>query len=207
MEHPKTPPAEASIPLNSKKAVQVVPKLVELLGALSAEERDRAVSAAMILLGHSRALESDLHNTTGPSKPRHSPDGDISAKADTWMTRNAIPREDLDELFSIDADGIHVIAAKMPGKSKRQQTIAAYVICGLSSFIAKGDPSFSDKDARALCQKIGCYDTPNHFNYVKGLGNFVSGSKEAGWKLTNPGLNRAAQIVRELAGIVPGQND
>jgi hypothetical protein len=106
----------------------------------------------------------------------------------------------LDHIFSIDALGIDVIAAKMPGKSKRQQTIESYVISGLSSFIQAGEPSFSDKDARVLCQKIGCYDSPNHHNYTRGFGNLIVGSKEEGWRLTNPGLNRAAQIVRELTG-------
>jgi hypothetical protein len=102
-------------------------------------------------------------------------------------------------VYSIDLDGIDVIASRMPGKSKRQQTVQAYVICGLRAFLQTGELGFTDKDARDVCNKVGCYDSPNHSNYIKALGNLVGGSKDSLWKLTNPGLGESAQIVRLLS--------
>jgi len=34
---------------------------------------------------------------------------------------------------------------------------------------------------------------------MKAFENLINGSKDAGWKLTNPGLSKAAEIVRQLA--------
>jgi len=87
----------------------------------------------------------------------------------------------------------------MPGRSRRQQTIEAYTVCGLGAFLQNGEPTFTDRDARLLCQRVGCYDPANHYNYMKGFDNRIAGSKESGWRLTNPGLTEAAHIVRQLA--------
>src|SRR5688572_11833212 len=118
-------------------------------------------------------------------------------KAVPWLRKNAISREQLDHIFMIGDESIDVIAA-MPGKGKRQQTIQAYVICGLRSFLGSGDAAFSDKQARDLCVKTGCYDSPNHATYMKDFGNWISGRKDSGWRLTNPGLNEAARLVKLL---------
>lgn len=175
--------------------VEAVRQLIATLTPLTADERRRAISAATILLGESGGAAA-------PFDEGH--DHDVSAiegiapKASAWMKKNGLSRELLDHIFSIDGGEIDVIATKMPGSSKRQQTVEAYLMCGLRSFIQTGEVSFVDKDARALCQKVGCYDTPNHSNYLKALGNRVTGSKDAGWKLTNPGLSEAAHIVKQL---------
>src|SRR5438477_5783057 len=176
-------------------AVEAVRQLVNTLTPLNADDRRRAISAATILLGDSGGAATpfdDSHDEdAGPI------DG-ISPKASGWMKKNGLTRELLDYVFSIDGGGIDVIATKMPGVSKRQQTVESYLMCGLRSFIQTGEVTFVDKDARSLCQKVGCYDPPNHSNYMRALGNRVTGSKDTGWKLTNPGLSEAAHIVKQL---------
>jgi hypothetical protein len=182
----------------SATAVEVTPKLVQLLTDLNAEERHRAISAAMILLGHpapaldGRQIKDKVEAIEEPAEEG------MSGKSMVWLKKSGLTREQLDHVFSIEHDGIDVIAAKLPGKSKRQQTLEAYVLCGLKSFVQAGETDFADKDARDLCEKVGCYDTPNHSNYMKAFGNLISGSKEGGWKLTNPGLSKAAEIVKQL---------
>jgi hypothetical protein len=114
------------------------------------------------------------------------------------MRKYAITDGQLNHVYSISPDEIDVIAASMPGKSKRQQTLEAYVLCGLRAFIRSGDGRFDDKEGRGLCQKLGCYDAATHYNYIKAFGNLLSGSREGGWKMTNPGFERAAQIVKQL---------
>lgn len=189
---------ESSKPLN---AVEAVGQLVALLQSLNSEERRKAISAALILLGDQ--LSAVPVGTRSGGGQGYQPNGEsvegLSPKASTWATKNGITNEQLDHIFAIDGKVIEVIAAKLPGKSKRQQTVEAYILGGLQSFLKAGEPTFTDKEARDICVKVGCYDQGNHFNYVKALKNLVSGSKETGWKLSNPGLVEAAKLVKTLA--------
>jgi hypothetical protein len=182
----------------SAAAVDVLPKLVELLAGLSTLERDKAISAAKILLADSTSSStSENHQRPRVDAGGQSIDG-FAGKAVNWIQKSGLSREQLEQIFSIEDNMFDVIAAKMPGRSKRQQTVEAYIMCGLKSFLQTGEPNFTDKEGRQLCQKIGCYDSPNHYNHVKAFGNRIGGSKDGGWKLTNPGLTEAARIVTQL---------
>jgi hypothetical protein len=70
-------------------------------------------------------------------------------------------------------------------------------MAGLAALFSSGEASFSDDAARNVCTHFGCYDQRNHSTYVKALGNNVTGSKSAGWKLTAPGLTAIANRVKE----------
>jgi hypothetical protein len=190
--------SEHSAPTSVPKSVlAAVPKLVEVLTPLSAEDRQRAISATMILFGQPPAT-SIAFSKLEAHKEHLEPSGGISGKAIGWMKKNSITQEQLEHSFCIETDSIDVIAARMPAKGKRQQTVQAYVICGLKSFLKTGDPAFTDAEGRELCGKVGCYDVANHSNYRKAFGNWFSGSKESGWRLSNPGLSEAAKIVKLL---------
>ncbi|GGK17241.1 hypothetical protein GCM10011394_28060 [Luteimonas terricola] len=71
-----------------------------------------------------------------------------------------------------------------------------YLMLGIAAFLSTGEASFTDKDARELCEHFGCYDATNHAKYIKEFGNKITGSKSSGWKLTAPGLNAAAELVK-----------
>ena len=180
---------------STKNVVAAVPKLVQLLEPLTPDERQRAISAAMILFGQSAPVHSGNQSVDEP----HEVGEGICTKAASWMKKNAITREQLDHVFSIENDSIDVIAARMPESGKRKQTTQAYVLCGVRSFLRNGDFNFSDGDARELCNRVGCYDAPNHAAYATSFGNLITGSKESGWRLTNPGLSVGAQIIKQLA--------
>jgi hypothetical protein len=185
--------------LSAHDAVDATAKLVEILNGLDTEQRRRAISAALVLLG-----DSDHGLKEAREKPREAATDvlhSVSPKAQAWAKKNGLSLDQLEQVFAIDDEGVEIIAARLPDKSKRSQTIGAYILCGLASYLEKGDPSFADDAARSLCKKLGAYDSPNHFNYVKGLRNLVTGSKEAGWKLTNPGLAHAAEIIRQLTPV------
>jgi hypothetical protein len=126
----------------------------------------------------------------------------ISARAAQWMGQFGISRMELDNVFSLQGDSVDFIAASVPGESKRQQTIQAYLMCGLQTFIQKGEFAFRDADARVLCERLGCLDARNHAAITQKFGNLLSGSKEAGWKLTNPGLTECAKIVKALGKVI-----
>ena len=181
----------------TNQAVETVPKLMDLLIGLTPEERGRAIKAALVLLGDT----GTIHENVGTGRPQDvgSTGGEgICGKAASWMKKEGITRDQLDHVFLIEPEGAEVIG-KMPGNSKRQQTVEAYVLCGLRAFLKDGSFGFTDKEARELCKKVGCYDSPNHYNYKKGFGNYISGNQQSGWKLTNPGLSHAATIVKSVA--------
>jgi hypothetical protein len=178
----------------TRKTADATLKLVEILGGLDSEQRNRAISAAMVLLGEPN------YKAMGSREEKLPEGGDgLSPKALVWAKKSAITIDQLEHVFAIESDSVEVIAARAPGNSKRLQTIEGYVLCGLASFLASGDPSFTDDNARTVCKKLGAFDASNHFNYMRGLGNLVGGSKEVGWKLTNPGLSRAAELVKQIA--------
>lgn len=179
---------------SAQKTMEAAAKLVGILTDLDSEQRQRAVSAAMVLLGESAQKIPEKRE-----EPPFAGGEGLSPKAIAWARKNAVSIDQLEHVFSVDSDGVDVIAARAPGKSKRLQTIESYVLCGLRVFLASGELSFTDDDAREICKNLGAYDIPNHFNYVNGLGNLIAGSKDRGWKLTNPGLARAAEIVKQLS--------
>lgn len=183
---------------STKNVVVAVPKLVQLLEPLSPDERQRAIAAAMILFGQSAPAQSGNQSGSHVGELHEVGEG-ICAKAANWMKKNAITREQLDHVFSIETDSIDVIAARMPESGKKKQTTQAYVLCGVRSFLRNGDLNFTDADARELCNRVGCYDGPNHAAYSTAFGNLITGSKESGWRLTNPGLSVGAQIIKQLA--------
>jgi hypothetical protein len=189
----------------SSTAVGVLPKLVQILSPLAASEREKAISAAKILLAESAPPAGSVFQEPSQLEAGAFTEG-IAPKAGSWLRKNHICREELDQIFSIEDNTFDVISAKMPGRSKRQQTAEAYIICGVKAFLQTGEPNFTDKEARQLCQKVGCYDAPNHYNYVKGFGNRIGGSKDSGWKLTNPGLTEAVQLIKLLGGNTTAAN-
>jgi hypothetical protein len=180
-----------------KKIIAAVTVVHGTLEPFTLEERKKIITMATVLFGEPAPSVSTLDHRA-PEVTQQSSDG-ISGKALAWMKKNSIEREQLEHVFAIENDSIDVIASRMPASSKRQNTVHAYVICGLASFLKTGEPVFTDNEGRAVCQRVGCYDQPNHSNYCKAFGNLINGSKDAGWKLTNPGLSEAAKLVRQLA--------
>ena len=101
----------------------------------------------------------------------------------------------VERVFDISNQGVTVIASEAPGKNDKQRTHNVYVLQGLSRLLASGEATFDDKDARKLCEDLGCYNKPNHALYMGDKGNLLTGSKGGGWKLTAPGLKHGAELV------------
>jgi hypothetical protein len=60
---------------------------------------------------------------------------------------------------------------------------------------------FDDAPARAVCEKVGCYDAANHSATLKSPHPEFTGDKKRGYSLTNPGIKRGADFVRQIASI------
>ena len=111
----------------------------------------------------------------------------MSAKAQAWMKQNDVSAEQLEHVFHFGPDGTVELIGTLPGRSRREQTLAAYVLSGLGNFLISGDGSFDDETARGRCETAGCFDAGNHAKFLKDKGNEFTGDKRKGWSLTSPG--------------------
>jgi hypothetical protein len=177
--------------MTQKNSMDALSTIVDVLTPLPVEERTRLMRAAMVLLGGELpAAQSAVPADQG---------GNLNAppKAAVWMRQNGLTEDQLQQAFHI-ADGSVDVIGTLPGGNKKEQTYNAYILAGISQLLLKGDPSFDDKTARALCGQAGCYDKANHSAHIAARGNEFNGSKEKGWTLTAPGLKRGAEIVKQM---------
>lgn len=140
------------------------------------------------------SANADAHDT-------HKDAGPLPQAAKVWMRQNEITAAELEHIFHHASEEVAVIASDIPGKSRPQQVINCYMLAGVCELLRTGEPTFSDKAARSLCDSFGCLDTTNHSKYLNTMGNEFTGSKEKGWTLTAPGKKRAAALVKEIASV------
>ncbi len=178
----------------AQKTAEIVARVVDLLTPLGSEDRQRVVQASLTLLGETATRASGAEDLDSNDVVA----GDMPVRARTWMQKNGVTADEIQEVFHFTNEGVEVIASEMPGRNASEKTLNAYVLTGLAKLFADGSPTFEDKAARTLCETSGCYDNTNHSKYVKNKGNAFSGSKSKGWTLTAPGLNRGATLVKEL---------
>lgn len=175
----------------------VMTKVIEVLTPLDSDQRKRVIQAAFALLGEEPALKTPGSHS---SKKNDVADEDviegISKAAAVWLAKAKITKEQLEQYLHIDGGAAKVIS--LPGNATKRidQVVHTYLMQGLAAFLAAGEASFSDKDARDLCEHFGCYDHTNHAKYIKEFGNRITGSKNAGWKLTAPGLAAASELLK-----------
>lgn len=177
--------------MSQKSPTQAVTNIVQELTGFSSEERHRIVQASMTLLGESFKPAAVGREETEPPQ-----DGDFPAKARMWMKRYGVTAEQIAHVFHRDGDEVNVIAT-IPGATKRQQVVNAYVLSGIAKLLASGESKFDDKSARDLCASGGFFDGGNHMKAMKN--SAFTGSREKGWVLTTPGLERGASLVSEIA--------
>jgi hypothetical protein len=179
--------------------IEATTKLVELLKPLPSEDRMRAIRAAMILLGDGHADVALDGQAKEKAEPQHDVFGTLHPRARTWMRQNDVSASQLAEVFHVGEGGVEVIAS-IPGRNKKEQTYNAYILTGLGQLLTTGNPTFADKQARAVCEAAGCYDSANHSVHLRNRGSEFAGTKDKGWTLTAPGLRRVAEIVKEASG-------
>jgi hypothetical protein len=184
--------------MTSKKPAEITSEIVDLLTPLSSDDRQRVFRAALVLLGET---PSATGNSATTAELNSNPDlgTGLPQKAQIWMKQNGITEQQLQQVFHLDGGSAEVIAADIPGKNKKEKTLNAYVLIGLSRLLSSGDAAFDDKSARALCISSGCYDASNHAATMKGKGNAFTGTKDGGWTLTAPGLKHSAELVKSLS--------
>lgn len=174
--------------MTTKNITDAVSTIVDELAGFSPEERQRIVRASLTLLGDS------AQNTAAPAD-EDTGDARYSAKAQMWMRRYGVNAEQIAHVFHRDGDDVKIIAT-IPGTTKREQVVNAYVLSGIAKLLASGESKFDDKSARTLCVSGGFFDGTNHMKYMKS--SEFTGSRDKGWVLTTPGLEKGAALVSEI---------
>ena len=172
-------------------------KVIEVLSPLDSEQRRRVMQAAFALFGEEIATKAQgkQASKSGDATAGEMIEG-ISQAASVWLAKAKISQEQLEQHLHFDAGVVTVISLPGNATKKIDQVMHTYLMQGLAAFLATGEPWFFDKNARDLCQHFGCYDQTNHAKYIKEFGNRITGSKNAGWKLTAPGLTAAAELLK-----------
>ncbi|HEY7246567.1 MAG TPA: hypothetical protein VH678_22065 [Xanthobacteraceae bacterium] len=171
--------------------------IITALTPLTSEQRRRTVDAAMLFLGEKTAAEQIEPRLTARDGDAADNDG-LPPQATKWMKQHGVSEEELERTFHFNGDGTFDIH-DVPGKSKKDRTLNAYVLTGLGKFLSSNDRAFDDSTAREFCEKLGCYDPANHSVHIKAKGAEFSGDKAKGFTLTTIGMKRGAVIVKELA--------
>ena len=175
--------------------------IVKYLEPLTDEGRAWVLSSAASRFGTKGVLgKPTLSSLEGPKAENQSYEENIgnveNPKVKKWVKDAGFTEEELESVFYQKGGEYQIIASDVPGKSKKDKTINAYILVGAAKFLEAGEPNFTDQEARAYCESIGCYDTTNHSKYMKDKGNSMTGSKSGGWTLTMPGLKAAVEVIR-----------
>ncbi|MGY2902970.1 hypothetical protein [Bradyrhizobium sp. URHC0002] len=176
----------------------LVTGLYDLLEPAEPGERKKAIKAALTMLGDDTSVANEKGEKSNPNSDEDVVEGDFNAKTRTWMTRNKVTAEQLNQVFHIDGETVDIIVDSAPGKNQKQQTINAYLLTGIREFIKTGEPKLDDKSGRESCERMGCYGPTNHATYMGKPGNVLSGSKDGGWSLTGPGMKAGADLIKEM---------
>ena len=187
------------------RIAEIAGEIFALLEPLTSEDRHKVINGSLVLLGEASQGGTRGLGGSGPARQpadeggKHDPDlGGLPPRVANWMSQNGLTTAQIERVFDIAADGVTVIASEAPGTDAKNKTRNAYVLQGVSHFLASGDSTFDDKSARKVCEDLGCYNKTNHATYMKDKGNVLTGSKAGGWKLTAPGLKHGADLVKEL---------
>jgi hypothetical protein len=170
---------------------KIASQIYALLQPLESDARKLAIAGALAMLGEQMM-------TTGTQKEDNAGGDDATEyprKATQWMKQNGVTSEQLSHVFH---DG-EIIAATLPGSSKKEKTVATYILCGIGNILKTGEPKFEDAAARETCQRHSCFDLSNHSGIIRASRNLFTDSKDAGWTLTAPGLKQGADLVKQLA--------
>lgn len=181
------------------KLSQISGKIVELVGPLDADDRQKIFGSVFALLGEAPLHDGDPERRQGAERNNNQVEAEVPAKVKTWLRQNEVGSAALEQAFHIEKGKASYIGGDMPGRSLKEKTINAYVLAGLANFLSTGEAKFTDNTARLACSDAGCYDAPNHVRYVKAKSNYFTGSKDKGWTLTAPGLKYAASLIKGAA--------
>lgn len=107
--------------------------------------------------------------------------------------------DDLNHIFEVHEDKLHIIK-DIPGSNVKAQTLSAALLVCLGKYKSGSDNALLD-DIRSECERHGCYNPKKFATYIKSYNTLFleSGTgKSSTIKLTVPGRNLAEDLVSRL---------
>lgn len=179
-------------------AAELALELFKLLSPYSPELRQRAVQAALAALGEPSGAQAQVPSGLAAAGLEDFGDLKLGPKALKWLQKNRISRAMLDEVFHVGDGHVEVTASSVPGISKREMTLACYLLAGVRGLLEVDTPTLEEKETVALCKRLTAYDKNNHPTHRSAVGNRMTGAKPT-FTLTGPGENAAAELVKQIA--------
>ena len=176
----------------------VVEQVYKLVKPLDDAPRHRVIRSVLALFENSNG--SDPGESDSGLRTKEVLEHDtLPVVATSWMNRYGVTLDHLEQVFHIEEGKVVVIADSVPGSAKKEQTVNCYILEGVRALLETGSAKFTDADADALCERIGCRDKTNHATNRSSAGNKMTGSRKDGFTLVAPGLVHAAKIIKEIA--------
>ncbi len=157
-----------------------------------------AEQAELAIFVGSEAREPD-DAPSGESSQTEGSSSSLSRRASTWIGRLGLEPDEIEAIFHFSEDELQYLHNTLPGSSKRERAESAYLLIGAANLIFRDTDTFPDSEARELCRELDAYDGTNHAAYLRSFKSLVTGSKQAGFKLTGPGKRKAGELLKELA--------
>ena len=116
-----------------------------------------------------------------------------------WMSRIGVLPAQLSTIFNLGIAEIDLVAKSVPGKNRTQKMRSVVLLEGVAAYLGTGAPHFTHEQVKEACLHYGAYDADKFTADLKRLSSEVSGSKDAGFRLTNRGLVNATKLVKTMA--------
>ncbi len=115
-----------------------------------------------------------------------------------FFAKYSISEEVWTKVFHFDGNSYEIIVSAQKEKTKAKRQIKLGLLLGIKGLLETGTPHLSKDSLFELCKSHVAYDQANFSTYMKSHMNWFL-QKGDGWVLTVPGMEEAANVIKELA--------
>jgi len=103
----------------------------------------------------------------------------------------------LANIFDFEEGNVNLIVKEVPGRKKKEKTIniAFLYLYGVKKI--KKTNQAHKKEIMGICKDYGCFDSTNFSTHIKSDNRLIL-KKDGNIKITQPGLNRAEELIKEI---------
>lgn len=117
-----------------------------------------------------------------------------------FFSRYGISQDEWTRVFHFDGDSWSIIVKgkDLGEKAKSKKQVKLGLLLGVKSLLETGEAIVPKESLINMCKQYATYDQGNFSANMKKQQNLFL-HKDDGWVLTNPGLEEAAEVIKELA--------
>jgi len=172
-----------------------------LLEPLDPQDRIKATSAVLAMFGQSLVASAPVYVSADVSDSQPESYGfqtRLASNAQRSLKQHQLSVDGLTDIFEFSGADVALLAADMPGSTKKDRTINCYLVVGVWALLRTDEPVFDDETAVQFCKTSGAYDGNNHTANRRALANRIIGDRKYGFRLTAPGLRDAANVIKSM---------